>query len=81
MAGVTAALMLAGAATSAIGSISQGYAENQQAKANAAIYEAQAKNIATQKEITAEQYRTKQNVLRGQAITTAAKGEIGRAHV
>lgn len=76
MAGVTAALMLAGAATSAIGSISQGYAENQQAKANAAIYEAQTKNIATQKEITAEQYRTKQNVLRGQAITTAAKGGL-----
>lgn len=74
--GVTAALMLAGAATSAIGSITQGYVENQQAKANAAVYEAQAKNIQSQKNITAEQYRTKQNVLRGQAIATAAKGGL-----
>lgn len=73
---VTTALMLAGAATSAIGSITQGYAQNQQAKANAAIYEAQAQNIQTQKNITAEQYRTKQNVLRGQAITTAARGGL-----
>ena len=68
--------MLAGAAVSAVGSITQGMAENQQAKQNAAIYEAQAKNIQTQKNITSEQYRTRQNVLRGQAITTAARGGL-----
>lgn len=76
MAGITAALMAGSAAISAIGSVTQGFQENQQAKANAAIYEAQAKNIATQQNITAEQYRTKQNVLRGQAVTTAAHGGL-----
>jgi hypothetical protein len=74
--GVTAALMAGSAAISAIGSVTQGIQENQQAKQNAAIYQAQAKNIATQQNITAEQYRTKQNVLRGQAITTAARGGL-----
>lgn len=76
MAGVTAALMIGSAAMSAIGSISQGMQENQQAKANAAIYEAQAKNIATQQQITNEQYGTKANVLRGQAIATAARNGV-----
>lgn len=74
--GVTAALTAASAAMSAIGSISQGIQENQQAKANAAIYEAQAKNIATQQNITAEQYRAKANVLRGEATTTAARNGL-----
>lgn len=74
--GVTAALMAGSAAISAIGSIAQGVQENQQAKANAAIYEAQAKNIATQQKITAGQYSTKANVLRGKATATAARSGL-----
>jgi hypothetical protein len=74
--GVTAALSLGSAAMSAVGSISQGIAENKQAQQNAAIYEAQAQNIREAQKITAEQYRTKQNVLRGQATATAARGGL-----
>lgn len=76
MAGVTASLMLGSAAMSAAGSISKGIAEQKQAEANARIYEAQARNIAEAQKITAEQYRTKGNVLRGQAVTTAARNGV-----
>ena len=76
MAGITAALSLGGAALSAVGSLSQGIAANNQAQANAQIYEAQAKNIAEAQKITASQYRTKQNQLRGTAITNAARGGL-----
>lgn len=74
--GVTAALMAGSAAMSAVGSIQQGMAEKRQAEANAQIYEAQAKNIREAQKITAGQYRTKANVLRGQATATAAKGGL-----
>ena len=74
--GVTGALSLGSAAMSAVGSIAQGMQQNQQAKANAQIYEQQAQNIKTAQQITAEQYRTKQNVLRGQATATAARNGV-----
>ncbi len=70
------ALSLGSAAMSAVGSIAQGFAGNKQAQQNAAIYEAQAKNIVEAQKITAEQYRTKQNVLRGQATATAARAGL-----
>ena len=59
--GVTAALSLGSAAMSAVGSISQGIAENKQAQQNAAIYEAQAQNIREAQKITAEQYHSYDN--------------------
>ena len=74
--GVTAALTAGSAALSSIGSIAQGFAENKQAQVNSAIYEAQARNIAEAQKITAEQNRTKENVLRGQAVTVAARNGI-----
>lgn len=74
--GVTAALALGSAAMSAAGSISQGFAQKNQAEANAQIYEAQARNIAEQQKITAGQYRTRANVLRGEATATAARNGL-----
>ena len=74
--GVTGALSLIGTAASAAGSISKGMAENATAQANAQIYEAQARNIQEQQKIVAGQYRTKANVLRGQAVTSAARGGL-----
>lgn len=74
--GVTGALNLLSTAVSAYGSYQQGKAEQAQAEANAQIYEAQAKNIKEAQKITAEQYRSKANVLRGQAVTSAARGGL-----
>ena len=74
--GVTGALSLISTAVSAYGSYQQGKAERTQAEANAQIYEAQAKNIKEAQKITAEQYRSKANVLRGQAVTSAARGGL-----
>lgn len=74
--GVTGALMAGSAALSAVGSISEGIAKNRQAQVNAQIYEAQAKNIATAQQITAEKYRAQQNALRGQATATAARAGL-----
>lgn len=74
--GVTGALSLAGAAMSAYGSIQQGQAEKAQAEANAAIYEAQVKNIKEAQKITAGQYRTKEQMLRGQATVNAARNGV-----
>lgn len=74
--GVTGALSLVGAAASAYGSYAQGKAERTQAEANAQIYEAQAKNIKEAQKITADQYRSKANVLRGQATATAARNGV-----
>lgn len=74
--GVTGALSLVSAAASAYGSIAQGSAEKKQAEINAQIYDAQARNIAEQQKITAGQYRTKANVLRGQATATAARNGL-----
>lgn len=74
--GVVGALQLAGAAISAFGQYQQGQAEKSVANANALIYEKQAQNINEAKKITAGQYRTKANVLRGQAVTNAARGGL-----
>lgn len=74
--GVTGALQLAGAAMSAYGSYQEGKIAKQTGEMNAQIYEAQAKNIEEAKKITAEQYRSKANVLRGAAITSAARGGL-----
>lgn len=74
--GVTAALALGSAAISAFGSIQEGRAQRDQAEINARIYEKQAQNIAEARKITDSQYRTKANVLRGQATAAAARGGI-----
>lgn len=74
--GVTGALSLLSTAVSAYGSYQQGKAEQATAEANAQIYEAQAKNIKEAQKITAEQYRSKANVLRGQAVTSAARAGL-----
>lgn len=74
--GVTGALSLIGAGVSAFGSYQEGKLQKEQAEANAQIYEAQAKNIREAQKITAEQYRTKANVLRGQATATAARNGL-----
>lgn len=76
MAGVTAALTIGGGALSAIGKMTEGVQGFKVGQANAAIYEAQAKNIAAAQAITAEQYRTKANVLRGEATTMAARNGV-----
>ena len=74
--GVVGALNLAGAAISAFGSIQQGQAQKATAEANAQIYETQARNIAQAQKITADQYRTKANVLRGAATASAARSGL-----
>lgn len=74
--GVTGALSLIGTAASAIGSIQEGNAKKDVAEINAQIYEAQARNIETAKKITAEQYRTRANVLRGEATASAARAGL-----
>lgn len=74
--GVTGALSLLSTAVSAYGSYQQGKAEQAQAEANAQIYEAQAKNIKEAQKITEEQYRSKANVLRGQAAASAARAGL-----
>ena len=71
-----AAMSIAGTATNIYGSIQQGRAERTQAEANAQIYEAQAKNIKEAQKITDRQYRTRADVLRGQATTTAARNGL-----
>lgn len=76
MAGVTAALTIGSALMSAYGSYQQGVMAKEQAEANAQIYETQAKNIAEAQKITNEQYRTKADVLRGQATATAARNGL-----
>ena len=81
--GVTAALSLAGIATNLIGGLqqasaqkAQGEVERMQANANAATYEAQAKNIKEAQKITDRQYATKANVLRGTATANAARSGL-----
>lgn len=54
----------------------QGAADQAQAEANAAIYEAQAKNIQEAQKITDSQFRTNANLLKGTAITNAAKSGL-----
>lgn len=76
MAVATTAILATAAAVGAASSIAQGYGQKKQAEANAQIYDAQAKNIATAQGITAGQYRTKQNLLQGEAVTNAARGGI-----
>lgn len=58
------------------GNFLQGIQEIHQAKLNAQIYEAQARNIETQKSILAGQYRTKAEVLEGNAIAKAGRSGV-----
>lgn len=74
--GAAGFIQAVGAAASAYGSYQQGKTEKITADANAQVYEAQAKNIGEMQKITAGQYRTKANVLRGQATATAARGGL-----
>lgn len=74
--GVVGALSLVGAAVSAFGSIQEGQAQKATAEANAQIYEKQARNIAEAQKITAGQYRSRANILRGQATATAARNGV-----
>lgn len=67
---------LVGAGLSAVGQTVGGFQENAQAQLNAQIYEAQAKNIETQKSILAGQYRTKAEVLEGNAIAKAGRSGV-----
>ena len=74
--GALSAISLGSSLASAFGSYQQGKAEQEQAEANALIYEKQAQNIKEAQKITARQFRTKANVLRGQAVTTAARNGV-----
>lgn len=73
---VTGTLGLVGGLASAFGSYQQGKAEQEQAEINAQIYEKQAQNIKEAQKITDRQFRTQANVLRGQAVTTAARNGV-----
>ncbi len=70
------AMGLVGAGLSAIGQLTSGFQQNQQAQVNAQIYEAQARNIDAQRNIIAGQYRTKAELLEGKAITTAGRSGV-----
>lgn len=86
----TGLLSLAGSAISAYGQYQEGkvammqaqaeniqaQTQNIQAETNAQIYEAQAANIEEAKKIVESQYRTKTDVLRGEAVTNAARGGL-----
>ena len=74
--GLLGAVSLGGSLASAFGSYQQGKAEQEQAEINAQIYEKQAQNIKEAQKISARQFRTSANVLRGQAITTAARNGV-----
>ena len=77
--GVTTAIMAttAGSALlSAASNVMTGYSQKSTADANAAVYEAQAKNIESQKSIVASQYRSKKTQLKGEAVATAARQGI-----
>lgn len=76
MAGVTAALAIGSAIMSAYGSYQEGKAQKAQADANAQIYNIQAQNIAESQKIVDSQYRTKADMLRGEATATAARGGL-----
>lgn len=73
---VVEALMVAAAVTGAVSNIMEGSAEKSAADHNAAIFDAQAKNIQNQKTIVAGQYRTKKEQLRGEAVSKAARQGI-----
>ena len=73
---VTTALMIGATAVGALSSIATGIQENKQAEINSKIYNAQAQNIATQKDILSGQYMTKQRELEGSAVTNAARGGL-----
>ena len=71
--GVTAALMAGAAVLSATSQIQAGRSEKNTAEQKARLFEAQAANIQTQKNITARQYRNASAMLEGQAVTRAAR--------
>lgn len=71
--GVLGALTAVTAVAGATSQIMTGVAEKNAADKNAEIFEAQAANIQSQKNIVAGQYRTKTSQLRGEAVTRAAR--------
>jgi len=74
--GVLGALTAVSGIVSAASSIAGGIAEKNAAERNAQIYEAQAANIQSQKNIVAGQYRTKQTQLKGEAVANAARAGV-----
>lgn len=73
--GVTGALTAAGTIASAGSQIAQGVSAKRTAEQNARIFDAQAQNIAIQKEITTSQYRTQKSRVAGS--TAAIAGASG----
>lgn len=74
--GALGALTVVSTVADIAGGFMQAKAEKTQADTNAAIYDAQAKNIAEQQKITDAQYRAKGSVLRGEATATAARNGL-----
>lgn len=70
--GVLGALTAISGIVGATSNIMTGVAEKKAADNNAAIFDAQAANIQSQKGIVAGQYRTKSAQLQGEAVATAA---------
>lgn len=71
--GVLGALTAATAVAGVTSQLVTGVVEKNAADRNAKIFEAQAANIQSQKNILASQYRTKTSQLRGEAVTRAAR--------
>lgn len=71
--GVLGALTAVTAVAGATSQIMTGVGEKKAADKNAEIFEAQATNIQSQKNIVAGQYRTKATQLRGEAVSRAAR--------
>ena len=74
--GVLGAITAVSGLVSATSSIAGGIAEKNAAERNAKIYDAQAANIQSQKNIVAGQYRNKQAALKGEAVASAAHAGV-----
>ena len=73
MAQAAAIMQIIGAAASFTSGMMNAFGEKYTAESNANAYRAQAQNIGVQQGITARQYGSYENVLQGQAVTTAAR--------
>ena len=73
MAQAAAIMQIIGSAASFTSGMLNAFGEKYTAESNANAYRAQAQNIGVQQGITARQYGTYENVLQGQAVTTAAR--------
>lgn len=71
--GVLSAITAVTAVANTTSQIMTGISEKNAADRNAEIFEAQAANIQSQKNIVAGQYRTKASQLQGEAVTRAAR--------